>query len=145
MFNALVNRLRGHRPDRPLPELDAQLAVGALLVRLAKSDDDYSFAEIVEIDRLLAARFALSQVDAMKMRADCERLAAQAPDTDEFAALVHGAVPYEERVGLIEALWRLSLADRRVSQEEGRLIAALAHGFGINPDDSSTIAARFRG
>ena len=144
MFAALLTRLKRHG-EKPLPELDARLAVGALLVRLAKSDAHYAFEEIVEIDRLLMARYACNPVEAMKMRADCERLAAQAPDTDEFAALVTAAVSYDERVGLIEALWKLSLADRKLTPEEGEMLDKLAHALGINPDDAETIAARYRG
>jgi uncharacterized tellurite resistance protein B-like protein len=145
MFAALIQRLRGHRPEKPLPALDARLAVGALLVRLAKADANYAFEEIAAIDRLLAERYGCGPVEAMKLRADCERLAAQAPDTAEFSRLVHDAVPYEERVGLIEALWKLSLADRKLSPEEGEMLDSLAHGLGINPDDASVIAARYRG
>lgn len=144
MFSALINRLKGHA-DKPLPQLDARLAVGALLVRLAKSDAHYAFEEIAEIDTVLALRYGLGPVEAMKMRADCERLAAQVTDTEAFSALVHDAVAYEERVGLIEALWKLSLADRRLSPEEGEMLEALGHALGINPDDASAIAARYRG
>jgi uncharacterized tellurite resistance protein B-like protein len=144
MFTGLIQRLRGHGQEKPLPELDARLAAGALLVRLAKSDAHYAVEEIVEIDRVLAERYSLNPVAAMKMRADCERLSAQAPDTAEFSALVHDAVAYDERVALYETLWKLSLADRKLTPEEGELLESLAHALGINPDDAAAIAARWR-
>jgi len=143
MFNALINRLRGHG-EKPLPALDARLAVGALLVRLAKSDDHYAFEEIVAIDHVLASRYGLGPVEAMKMRADCERLAAEIADIEEFATLVHDAVPYDERLGLMESLWQLSLADRKLTAEEESMLGELGEGLGIEPGDCDEIAGRYR-
>ena len=81
MFTGLIQRLRSHGHEKPLPELDARLAAGALLVRLAKSDAHYAVEEIVEIDRVLAERHGLNPVEAVKMRAHCEPRSAPAPAT----------------------------------------------------------------
>ena len=69
MWDALLNRLRGPSTPTALPEPDEKLALGALLVRVAKSDNHYDAVEIGEIDRILAATFSLNPVAAAKMRA----------------------------------------------------------------------------
>ena len=56
----------------PQSDSDARLALGALLVRLARADGDYAADEIAQIDALLAARFALSDDAAKALRAECE-------------------------------------------------------------------------
>lgn len=145
MFAAILDRLRGHSPSRPLPELDARLAVGALLVRIAQSDRHYAFEEIAQIDKVLAHRFGLGPVEAMKMRADAERLEAVAPGTGEYTGLVQAAVPYDDRLALFGALWDVALADRALQPEETAMLTSLAEALGIAPDDAGAIAAQHSG
>lgn len=144
MFTELLQRLTGHTPEKPLPELDARLAVGALLVRVAKTDHHYAVEEIIQIDKILASRFDLNPVEAAKMRADCERLADDAPDSSEFTALVHKAVPYSERAALLDALWQVSLADRALKPEEEGFLGRVATALGIAEGDATGIANRHR-
>lgn len=120
-----------HRDDAPLPEVTPDLAVGALLVRLAKSDQTYHVAEIGVMDRVLAARFNLSEVEAAKMRATCEKLEKAAPETDTFTALVYANIPAEQRRALIKALVDVARADGINRPEEEALIKELAAKLGV--------------
>jgi len=61
MFQKLLQGLMAPDPA-PLPDTDARLALAALLVRIARSDNDYAQSEIDRIDRILAARYALCAV-----------------------------------------------------------------------------------
>ena len=57
MFRNLLTRLFAQdAPDQPLAAEDAELAVAALLVRVARADDRYGPAERGRIDHLLARR-----------------------------------------------------------------------------------------
>lgn len=123
-------------PPPPLPELDAQLALGALLVRVAKADRAYLFEELEQIDRILAARGRIGPVEAAKRRATCERLEAAFPDTPTFTALIHDAVPYEERRAMVEALWRVALADGLEEAQEAEMVHLIEAQLGVSPDDS---------
>ncbi|MDZ4094610.1 MAG: TerB family tellurite resistance protein, partial [Paracoccaceae bacterium] len=76
MFDALLRRLAAPAPTR-LPDPEARLALAALLVRIARSDNDYAASEIARIDRVLANRFKLSSVQAAALRADAEVLEAE--------------------------------------------------------------------
>ncbi|MEM9639364.1 MAG: TerB family tellurite resistance protein, partial [Pseudomonadota bacterium] len=72
MFERLFPR---RKPDpKPLPQPNAQLALGALLVRVAMADRNYQASEVGQIDRILAATFDLKQLEAAKLRATCEAL-----------------------------------------------------------------------
>lgn len=135
MFESLINRLRGKREEAPLPEPDEHLALGALLVRVAKSDNHYDAVEIGEIDRILAASFNLNPIEAAKMRATCEKLEAQAPGTPDFALLIRQTVDYPHRLEMIRALWRVIMADGDHVPEEDETLLEIEKIFGILPED----------
>ena len=75
----------------PLPATDARHALGALMVRAAKADHTYLFVEVQMIDRVLAAQHDLNPVEAAQMRASCEKLEAQMPETEELAGILKAA------------------------------------------------------
>ena len=50
---------------KPLPQPNAQLALGALLVRVALANRQYLAAEVAQIDKILSATFSLKPLDAM--------------------------------------------------------------------------------
>ncbi|WP_372885515.1 TerB family tellurite resistance protein [Shimia sp.] len=135
MFESLINRLRGKPETPPLPEPDEHLALGALLVRIAKSDHHYDALEIGEIDRILAAGFALKPIEAAKMRAICEKLEAQAPGTPDFALLIRQTVDYPHRLEMFRALCRVMRADGSAAPEEQAALAEIEKIFGIRAED----------
>ena len=73
MLNSLLNLLNGTSHER-LPEPDAQLALAALLVRIAKSDGRYSAAETDQIDQVMATRYGLAAADVAELRSQAEAL-----------------------------------------------------------------------
>ena len=80
MFGDFLKRLTQPEPD-PLADNDARLALTALLVRIARSDNDYAMSERRLIDRIAAERYGLNEADATALREEAEALEAQAPDT----------------------------------------------------------------
>ncbi len=140
MFAALFSRLTG--TSEPDPELDAQFAIAALLVRLAKADAHYAFEEIAEIDRIVARTWELNPVAAMKLRAQAERIEADAPETSDLTQLVQDHTPYAQRVALFDALWDVSLADRKLHDDERNFLDAVAAALGIEPADAEAAATR---
>lgn len=138
MFADLLKRLTAPAPA-PLPDTDARLALCALLVRLAKADGDYQVVEIALIDRLIAARYGLNPVEAAKLRAQAEALEHDAPDTVRFTRAIKDAVPYEDREAVIEALWKIVLADGIREEHEDQLMRMVAPMLGVSDQDSNRI------
>jgi uncharacterized tellurite resistance protein B-like protein len=137
MWDGLKARLMGApKAPEPLPEPDEQLALGALLVRVAKSDKEYHVSEIGEIDHILADSFGLNAVAAAKMRATCEKLEKQAPGTPDFALLIREHVDYAHRLEVVNALWKVILADGRDTPEEDAALHEIEGHLGIDPADS---------
>ncbi|MFP4327174.1 MAG: TerB family tellurite resistance protein [Paracoccaceae bacterium] len=141
MFRRILDLFHPQAQPEPLPEPDARLALGALLVRVAKSDHAYLFEEISRIDRILAARFGLNPVEAAKLRATCEKLEHEAPETERFAQVIRDSVEYPERLGVVGALWEVMMADGRADPEEEAAIRAVETALGVSEYDSRAARA----
>jgi len=141
LTDLLKSRLQPTAPPAPtpLPPPDARLAIAALLVRMAKADKAYLFAELRQIDRVLAAQNGLNPVEAARMRASAERLEAALPNAPTFARVIREATPYAERLSLIEALWSVILADGLKQSQEIEAIALMERDLGIDADDAARL------
>lgn len=132
----ILDRFARHAPEpAPLPEPDAELALGALLVRVAMSDRDYDAKEIGEIDHILGLSFGLKPIEAAKMRATCERLEHAAPGTGAFAKLIRTGVDHGQRIDMMAALWQVALADGEKHQHEEKLLQQLQDALGLSDLD----------
>ena len=118
-------------------DISASEAMAALMVRIAKSDDDYSITEIARIDAVLGLLYQLSADQAAKLRQTAEALEAEAPDTVRFTRAIKEEVPYEERFDVVRALWQVVLADGARDAEEDALMRLLASLLGVNDRDSA--------
>ena len=141
MFADLLKNLFQPEPE-PLDDLDARRALTALLVRLARSDNHYAAAEIIHIDRIIKARFGLDDAAALELRTEAETLEAEAPDTVRFTRAIKDAVAYDERIGVIEALWQVALADGARDQDEDALVRLVANLLGVSDRDSALARQR---
>ncbi|MEP3332861.1 TerB family tellurite resistance protein [Sedimentitalea sp.] len=136
MFGDFLKRLTQPEPE-PLAHTDARLALTALLVRVARSDNDYSGAEIARIDRITADRYGLSPFEATQLRGQAETLESEAPDTVRFTRAIKDAVPYEDRRSVVQSLWTVVLADGERAQEEDAVLRLVANLLGVSDVDSA--------
>ncbi|PRY23741.1 putative tellurite resistance protein B-like protein [Aliiruegeria haliotis] len=141
MFADLLKRLTQSEPEQ-LPDPDARLALTALLVRIARSDENYSPEEVARIDRIIARRYALSPFETAHLRTQAEKFEAEAPDTVRFTRAIKDAVPYDDRTGVIEALWGVVLADGVRDEEEDALVRLVSNLLGVNDRDSALCRQR---
>lgn len=141
MFRELLHRLLEPAPDT-LDDEGARLALTALLVRIARSDHNYSEVEKDRIDRILAARYGLDTGGALILREQAEAMEAEAPDTVRFTRAIKDAVAYEDRTGVIEALWQVALADGRRDANEDALLRLSSSLLGVSDVDSAKARKR---
>lgn len=141
MFADFLRRLTAPQPER-LPDTDARLALTALLVRVARADGHYDPAEVARIDRITAARYGLDAAASADLRAQAEQLETEAPDTVRFTRAIKDAVPYEDRIAVIEALWTVVLADDERDEREDSLLRLVSNLLGISDMDSALARQR---
>ena len=120
---------------KPLPQPDPQLALGALLVRVALADKTYRATEIGQIDRILAATFDLGPIEAAKLRATCEALERDAGSTEEFTRILREEVDYADRRALGAAMWSVATADGDRDPREEIQLLAIETALGLTDTD----------
>ena len=141
MFGEFLKRLTDPTPAH-LPDADARLALTALLVRIARSDGHFDAAEEAQIQSVIRARYALAAGAAEQLLNDAKVLETEAPDTVRFTRAIKDAVPYEDRLGVVEALWSVALADGTRDDAEDAILRLSAKLLGVNDRDSALARQR---
>ncbi len=136
MIAGLLDRLLGTAPEAPSDE-DARLALAALMVRIARADNNYETVEKERIDALLRTRYGLAEDEVLALRAEAETLEAEAPDTVRFTRAIKDAVPHEERLAVLESLWSVVLADDEREQHEDALLRVVSGLLGLTDTESA--------
>jgi uncharacterized tellurite resistance protein B-like protein len=142
MLADLIRRLAAPPSAAPLGLEDARLALAALMVRISRTDGSYSDRERARIDTLLADRYGLSPEAAARSRREAEIAEEAAQDTVQFTRLIKDAVPYEERTGVVESLWRIAAVDGSISTDERGLMRLVANLLGVADQDSALARQR---
>jgi uncharacterized tellurite resistance protein B-like protein len=107
-----------------------QLATAALLAELARQDEQVDAAERRIAEEALRRQFDLSVADAEALIALAEQQAREAPGYFEFTSLINQHFSAEQKVQVVECLWRVANADGRLDSHENhfmRRIADLLH------------------
>jgi len=116
---------------------DARLAITALMIRVARSDDDYSKAELNNITSLISARFKLSNDEANELIKEAELVEEQAPNTVRFTKSIKSAIDFDDRIAIIEDLWFVVLTDSFRDTNEDALIRTVVSLLGVSDKDSA--------
>ena len=141
MFANLLNALLAPTPQR-LTEIDARLALAALMVRIARTDHFYAAQEVERIERVLTQRYGLDPFAAADLRRAAEDLETQAPDTIRFTRALKDAVPLEDRAGLMQSLWSVALSDGSRDADEDQMLRLIANLLGLSDVESGLARQR---
>ena len=141
MFGSFLKSLLEPQAE-PLHDDDARLAMTALLVRLARADNEYAAAEIHRITQVIMARYELAEPEAIALRGTAETLEQEAPDTVRFTRAIKDRVAYEDRIAVVEALWQVALADGNRDAEEDALLRLVVSLLGVTDVDSASARRR---
>ena len=140
MFRSLLPRLLGDDPpETTLSHDDAEVAIAALMVRIARADNHYGKNERAHIDALLARRRGLSPADAADRRAAAEMIEAEAPDTVRFTRAIKDRIALDERAWIIETLWEVALSDAVRSPDEDAMIRLVSSLLGVSDVESAQL------
>ncbi len=116
---------------------DARLAITALMIRVARSDNNFSEEELLNIKKLIQQRFKINSVDSNKLVEEAKLLEDQAPDTVRFTKSIKEAVAFEDRSALVEDLWSIVLTDNYRDANEDALIRTVVSLLGVSDKESA--------
>ena len=112
-------------------------AIAAILVRAAKTDNEYTESEKKLIDHLLANNLNIGQEDARLLRLQGQELEMEINDNVQLTRIIKQDIPYEDRHQLIEQLWSIVLDDNNRTPEENKFMRVLTHLLGISDVNSA--------
>ncbi len=92
-------------------EEQLQLASVALFMEMMAIDDNYQPNERALILSLVQNCFSLTSEQAETLIASAEETRKQATDDYEFTSLINKKCSLEQKIQLIESLWRIAYAD----------------------------------
>jgi uncharacterized tellurite resistance protein B-like protein len=118
------------------------IATCALLLEMAHADSEFSEEEKKNIISILEEHFDLDARDAQELieLADFERK--ESLDLWQFTNLINQNYKREDKIKVVETLWRVIYTDKEVDKHEEYLMRRLT--FLLNLDHKDMIEAKFR-
>jgi uncharacterized tellurite resistance protein B-like protein len=122
-FNKAATRV--NEASSPNTEHDIRVATCALFVEMARIDETFTEAEMNTILSILKERYSLSPEHADALIAEAERELEKSVDLWQFASLINENYSNEEKIEIIETLWRIVYVDGKMDQYEHYLMNKL--------------------
>ena len=128
--------------EKEVEDITSDNAIATILVRAAKTDNEYTESEQMLIDNLLSNQLNITLEKARTLRIKGEDLEAEINDNVQLTRIIKQDIPYEEREMLIEQLWSVVLDDDYRTPEENKFMRVLTHLFGISDVNSAKARSR---
>lgn len=123
-------------------ERRSRLAAAALLIEVVRADEQFTAEERSALLSGLAEKFALDAEAAQQLLSLAEDEAHEAIDLYQFTSEINRHFTAEQKVWLVEQLWRAAYADQVLHYREEHLIRRI--GELIHVPHSAFIAAKLR-
>ena len=116
---------QGTKEEKEIPEADRtqkiQVATCALLLEVAHSDDEFNEIEEDHIVGILKKDFNLSDEYAQELMSLSEKERKESIDLWGFTRLINENYSLEEKIKIIEMVWKVIYADGKLDKYEDHL------------------------
>ena len=106
-------------------EHDIRVATCALFVEMARIDETFTETEMNAILSILKERYGLSPEHAEALIAEAEKELEKSVDLWQFSRRINENYSIEEKIKIIEILWRIVYVDGKMDQYEHYLMNKL--------------------
>jgi uncharacterized tellurite resistance protein B-like protein len=121
---------------------DIRVATCALFVEIARIDEKFTDAEMETILSILKEKYGLSQDHADALIAEAEKELEKSVDLWQFAKRINENYSNEEKIEIIETLWRIVYVDGKMDRYEHYLMNKLQNLLRLSHDQ--LIAAKLK-
>jgi len=121
-------------PDRPAPDSDRHdlpRAAAVLLLELGATDAGIDPRERSVIEQAIGRVFGLDEAGLETLLEQAAQVQAEAHSLHEFTHRLRVELAPAERAEIVEWLWRVAYADRRLDRHEEHLVRRLADLLGV--------------
>ena len=109
-----------------LQEHDLKTAVAALLIEVMRADREQQDDELKTLSLTLKKYFNLSDEDVSELMQSAGKSLDDAIDYFQFSKQINDQCSAEQRIEIIELLWRLAYADGEIDPQEDYVIRKVA-------------------
>lgn len=142
MFQRLIDMFTAPAAGLIEGEDALSIAVAALLIEAARSDDGFDETERAAIRDLLAKRFHLTGPETDRLVAAASQAQDQAVGLYRHIRRITDGYDAAGRIAMIEMLWEVAYADGRLDPQEDALVRRIAGLVHVSDQDRG--AARKR-
>ncbi len=122
----------GHRDLRQSDSHRLQVATGALLIEMMRTDVECTEGERTVVVTALQAKFDLTVEETHDLVALAEAEADDAIDHYQFTSLIKTAFSPEQKRKVVEYLWAVAYADENVDKHEEYLVRKISDLIGVS-------------
>ena len=122
----------GDKHPARFEENDYRLAAAALLIHASTIDGHVSAAERDKLRSVLKSHFALDDAATAELIDMGTQAEQEAVDLYHFTSLISRSLDEAGRLGIVEMMWEIVLADGRVTEFEDNLIWRAADLLGVS-------------
>jgi len=123
---------------------DLHLAAAVLLIETAQMDDAIDDVERQMIFDLVRQRFTLTDAEVAAVVKMADEVAHDAVELSRFTRRLRDGFDHDERVELVEMLWRVVYADGVVHDHEANLLRRIAGLLYVSDRESGAARKRAR-
>jgi uncharacterized tellurite resistance protein B-like protein len=135
----------GEKHPARFGENDYRLAAAALLIHASTIDGNMAAPERAKLRDLIKSRFALDDAATDEL-IDMGTLAEhEAVDLYHFTSLINRSLDEAGRLGIVEMMWEIVLADGHVTEFEDNLMWRAADLLGVSSRDRIALRQRVAG
>jgi len=122
-----------------------RVATALLLIEVARADYADDLTEDATMLASLKQFFALDDAAAALLLEEARSAADQAVELQQFTRRLHEQLSVGEKQRVVEMLWQVALADRRLDKHEDHLVRRIAELLYVSHSDLIRIRNRVRG
>lgn len=122
----------GHRDIRPVDGHRLQVATGALLIEMMRTDVEVTEGEREVVVTALRSKFDLTLEETHDLVELAEAEADEAIDHYQFTSLIKTGFSQEQKRRVVEYLWAVAFADENADKHEEYLVRKIANLIGVS-------------
>ena len=132
-FEKNLTKQEKEAPSSAMSRVD--LTCAALLVEVMNSDHELDEREHQEFMAVLQQSYNIAESDLEELIQLAKDEAFEATSLYEFTKLINDSYDYEQKVELIENMWRIAFSDKRLDKYEDHLIRKVSELIYVSHSD----------
>jgi uncharacterized tellurite resistance protein B-like protein len=135
LIDQLFERFTKIEEDQLITSSDLHLATAALLVEVAVSDSSFDDSERIQLKTLLHSQCQISMADIDTLISDAETATRAAASLFEFTHIINKHCDYQQKLSLVNNLWRIAYTDGKLDKYEEHIIRKIADLIHVSHGD----------